>query len=114
MYFKYFLRVFHWLKLAEIAIFFEPFLAFLIFWHDALDDLPKSIRVVHLVQMSQFVNDDIVNHWIRCEKESGTQVYIAIRRARAPVGMIVFQADSFDFFFEILGIYLSDFLSNIG
>ena len=50
-----------------------------------LDDLPESLRMIHLDQMREFVNDNVVDDFLRRLNQSPVQPDLASGIATAPL-----------------------------
>ena len=86
--------------MAFRTIFFQPFFFFLVIRHGIADQFPKTVRMVELNKVRQFVDDDVILHIVGRKKQAARKVEVAISRTTAPIRVIVLEIDAFYGFFE--------------
>ena len=83
---------------------FQPGFVFFIIGIGVGHDLPKSLGMIELDEVGEFVDNDVILHFLRGKKQSGGQVDIPFVRAAAPSGPDIFQSDFIQVLPEVAGI----------
>ena len=70
------------------AMVLEPAVPFVVLGEDAEDFIIKPLRMVHLLQMAELVNDDAVDHLDRGQHQQAVKAQVPFRTAAAPAAFL--------------------------
>lgn len=74
----------------------------------SFDMFPKSWTVIHLFEVGEFMDDDVVHDIDGSEQDFGGKIEIAVARATAPATVGILEADIIDLLlieFFVVGMY---------
>ena len=81
------------LKIASMPVLPKPLFLFLVVRHGIFYQFPEAGRMVHLQEMCQLVNDDVVADRIGHQHEPPVQTDEPFRRTRSPTPPLIANAD---------------------
>lgn len=93
---------------------FQPGFVFFIIGIGVGYDLPKSLGVIELNEVGEFVDNDVILNFLWGKKQSGGEVDIAFAGAAAPSGLDIFQSDFVQVLPEVEGIEFEYPPGNVG
>ena len=68
---------------------FQPLFLLLIIRHYLFDLCPKFFRMIHLYQMTKFMDNNIIHNFIRCKHKQTVKVQILFCTAASPPRLLI-------------------------